>query len=97
MKTTKPPTHPGLIVREEIIKAFKVSVTEAAKCLGVTRNTLSALLNTKASLSPEMAVRIGKATRTPPAKWLELQVKYDLWKIEHKAIDVGDLTVNFPY
>ncbi len=56
------PTHPGEVLREDIIKPLGLTVTEAAKCLGVTRKTLSALINCKASLSPEMAVRIGKAT-----------------------------------
>ncbi len=70
MISHRKPAHPGKVVRKDIIKPLGLSVTEAAKRLGVTRKTLSALLNCKSSLSPEMAVRIGKATRTTPESWL---------------------------
>ncbi len=70
MSGKRKPTHPGEILREDVIKPLGLTVTEAAKRLGVTRKTLSELLNCKASLSPEMAVRISKATRTTPESWL---------------------------
>ncbi len=85
------PTHPGEVLREDIIKPLGISVTEAAKCLGVTRKTLSLLLNSKASLSPEMAVRIGKATRTTPESWLYMQAKLDLWTASKKSPKVKQL------
>jgi len=84
MKSRRRPTHPGEILREDVIKPLGLTVTEAAKRLGVTRKTLSALINCKASLSPEMAVRIGKATRTSPESWLYMQSKLDLWLAEQK-------------
>jgi len=84
MKSRRRPTHPGEILREDVIKPLGLTVTEAAKRLGVTRKTLSALINCKASLSPEMAVRIGKATRTSPESWLYMQSKLDLWFAEQK-------------
>ena len=84
------PTHPGEVLREDVIKPLGLTVTEAAKCLGVTRKTLSELLNCKASLSPEMAVRVSKATRTSPESWLYMQAKLDLWNAEQKPTKVEE-------
>jgi antitoxin HigA-1 len=80
MKIQRKPTHPGEILKEDVIKPLGLTVTEAAKRLGVTRKTLSALLNCKASLSPEMAIKIAKATETSPESWFNMQSKLDLWK-----------------
>ena len=91
MNTLRRPTHPGEILREDVIKHLGLTVTEAAKRLGVTRKTLSALINCKASLSPEMAVRIAKATRTSPESWLYMQAKLDLWLAEQKTTEVEEL------
>ena len=85
------PVHPGETLNEDVIKPLGLSVTEAAKRLGVTRKTLSALLNGKASLSPEMAVRIAKATNTSPESWLYMQAKLDLWIASRKAPKVQEL------
>ena len=85
------PTHPGEILREDVIIPLGLTVTEAAKRLGVTRKTLSALINCKASLSPEMAVRVGKATKTTPESWLYMQAKLDLWLAEQKPPEVEEL------
>lgn len=82
------PTHPGEVLREDVMKPLSLTVTEAAKRLGVTRKTLSELLNGKASLSPEMAVRISKATRTTSESWLYMQAKLDLWNAEQKPTKV---------
>jgi antitoxin HigA-1 len=82
------PTHPGEVIREDIIKPLGLTVTEAAKKLGVTRKTLSALLNCRASLSPEMAIRISKATNTTPESWLFMQAKLDLWNAAHTETKV---------
>ncbi len=79
MNRERKPTHPGKILYEDVIKAVGITVTEAAKRLGVTRKTLSLLLNCKVSLSPGMAIRIGKATNTTPESWLFMQAKLDLW------------------
>ena len=88
MTKKRKPTHPGLVLREDVIKPLGLTVTEAAKRLGVTRKTLSELLNCKSSLSPEMAVRISKATKTTPESWLNMQLKLDLWKAEQKPTKV---------
>ena len=90
MISRRKPIHPGEILREDIIKPLGLTVTDAAKCLGVTRKTLSALINCKASVSPEMAVRIAKATRTSPESWLYMQAKLDLWLAERKPTQVEE-------
>ena len=91
MKTRRKPTHPGEILREDIIKPLGLTVTEAANRLGVTRKTLSALVNCKASMSPEMAVRVAKATKTSPESWFYMQAKLDLWLAEQKPPKVREL------
>ncbi len=88
MTHRRKPTHPGEVLREDVINPLGITVTEAAKRLGVTRKTLSALINCKASMSPEMAVRIGKATKTSPESWLFMQAKLDLWFAEKKPTKV---------
>jgi len=73
------PTHPGEVLLEDIIKPFGLTITEAANNLGVSRKTLSELVNRKASLSPKMALRIAKATNTSPESWINMQSRLDLW------------------
>lgn len=85
------PTHPGEVLREDVIKPLGISVTEAASRLGITRKTLSALLNCKASLSPGMAIRIAKATRTSPESWLFMQAKLDIWLASQERTKVYEL------
>ncbi len=84
------PTHPGEVLREDVIKPLGLTITEAAKRLGVTRKTLSELVNCKSSISPEMAVRIGKATKTSPDSWLYMQAKLDLWIADQKPTKVKE-------
>ncbi len=90
MTHRRKPTHPGEVLREDVINPLGLTVTEAAKRLGVTRKTLSALINCKASMSLEMAVRIGKATKTSPESWLFMQAKLDLWFAEKKPTKVKE-------
>jgi len=87
----KPP-HPGETIRELCLKPLGLTVTAAAKSLGVTRKTLSELLNEHSGISPEMALRLSKAFNTTPESWLTQQMHYDLWKIKDKKIKVKDLT-----
>lgn len=89
MKMHNPP-HPGEIIREFCVDALNLTVTDAAKALGVTRKTLSALLNGRSGISPEMALRLAKVFGRTPESWLKLQIQYDLWQIEQK-IDLGNL------
>jgi antitoxin HigA-1 len=79
MMNKRKPTHPGEVLREDVMKPLGLTVTESARRLGVTRKTLSSLLNCRASLSPDMAIRIGQATNTSPESWLHMQAKLDLW------------------
>ena len=74
----KNPVHPGAIVRENCLKPLNLSVTEAAKRLGVRRQTLSNLVNAKASISIEMAYRLSKAFGSTPETWLGMQLAFDL-------------------
>jgi antitoxin HigA-1 len=82
--TKRKPTHPGEVLLEDVIKPLGITITQAAKDLGVTRKTLSELVNQKAGLSSEMAVRIGAATKTSPESWLSMQMKLDLWNAGQK-------------
>ena len=74
----KNPTHPGAIVREDCLEPLDLSVTEGAKRLGVGRQTLSNLVNEKASISIEMAYRLSKAFGSTPETWLSMQLAFDL-------------------
>ena len=72
------PPHPGGIVRRQCLEPLDLSVTEAAKALGVTRQALSDLVNEKAGVSVEMAIRLSKAFGSSPETWLGMQMAYDL-------------------
>ena len=90
MPNRRKPMHPGEVLREDVLKPLHLTVIEAAKRLNINRKTLSALLNVKSSLSPEMAVRIGKATMTTPESWLYMQAKFDLWLAEQQVVEVEE-------
>ena len=83
MKMHNPP-HPGEVLKELCLKPKVLSVTEAARALGVSRKTLSAILNGRAGISPEMAVRLSIAFDTTAESWLNQQVQYDLSQAERK-------------
>jgi addiction module HigA family antidote len=85
----KDPSHPGEIIRDVCIEGLKLNITEAAEALGVTRSALSRLINKKASVSPEMAVRLSKAFGSTPGFWLRLQLNYDLAQIEKRASQIS--------
>jgi addiction module HigA family antidote len=78
------PTHPGAVFREDVLKPLGLSVTDAAKMLGVTRKALSEFVNEKSALSPQMALRIAQATNTSAESWLTMQLKCALWKARSK-------------
>jgi addiction module HigA family antidote len=74
------PPHPGGTVRRQCLDPLDLSVTEAAKGLGVTRQALSDLVNGKAGISIDMAIRLSKAFGSSPETWLGMQMAYDLWQ-----------------
>lgn len=76
------PPHPGEVIQELCLTPLNLSVTDAAKALGVSRKTLSAILNGKAGISPEMAVRLSIAFNTTAESWLNQQMQYELWQAE---------------
>ena len=84
------PPHPGEVLRELCLEPLNLSVTRAAEALGVSRKTLSSILNGHAGISPEMALRLAKAFGTTPESWLNQQMQYDLWVTEQ---NVGKLKV----
>jgi addiction module HigA family antidote len=84
------PPHPGEIIRDQCLEPLGLSVTDAAKGLGVTRKALSELLNGHAGISPEMAIRLEKAFGSTAETWLRMQLEYDLWQTQQRA---GELKV----
>jgi addiction module HigA family antidote len=78
-RPAREPTHPGAILREDVLPAIGEAVAAAAKKLGVTRQHLHRILAEKAPVSPEMALRLGKFCGNGPELWLRLQQNYDLW------------------
>lgn len=73
------PPHPGEFIREICIQPLEISVTDAAAALGVSRKTLSEVLNGRAGVSPEMAIRLEQAFGGTAESWLRMQVNYDIW------------------
>ena len=78
------PPHPGEVLKRLCLEPLGLSVTEAAKALGVSRKTLSSILNGRAGISPEMAVRLSIAFDTTAESWLNQQIQYDLWQAERR-------------
>lgn len=79
------PTHPGAILREDILPALKMTQTKLAELLDVSRLRVSELLYEKRALSPEMAVRISKLLNTSPESWLRMQETVDLWTVQQET------------
>ena len=84
----KNPAHPGEVIRAFCVEPLDLTITEAAKALGVSRKTLSALLNGRCGISPEMAIRLSKAFGGSAESWLIQQAQYDLAQLEEKARDI---------
>ena len=86
--TMKQPCHPGAIIKYDIVDALGLSVTAAAAALGVSRKTLSELVNERAGVSADMAVRLTKAFGGSARLWLDMQTAHDLSKIKQSTIKV---------
>ena len=92
------PVHPGEVIRETCLEPLGLSVTAAAKGLGVTRKALSKLLNGHSGVSPDMAIRLQKVGWSTAETWLRMQMQYDLWLAEQRAdkIKVTKFAVSAP-
>ena len=82
------PPHPGGIVRRQCLAPLGLSVTTAARGLGITRQALSGLVNERAGVSVDMAIRLSKAFGSTPETWLSLQTAYDLWLARERASEI---------
>ena len=93
MKMHNPP-HPGEVLRQLCLEPLNLTVTDAARSLGVSRKALSSILNGRAGISPEMAVRLSIAFNTSAESWLNQQLQYDLWHAEknRKRLRVAKLS-----
>jgi addiction module HigA family antidote len=86
-KRLRRPTHPGGILRRHYIEPLSMTVSGLAGVLGVSRKTLSEIVNEHASITPDMALRLSKAFKTTPELWLNMQRNYDLWQASQKSDD----------
>jgi antitoxin HigA-1 len=85
LKRNLPPVHPGEILREEYIKDRNLTITEVAQGLGVARGNLSAVVNERAGISPELAVKLSEAFGNSAQFWITLQKNYEIWHAEQKV------------
>ncbi|MEJ5312247.1 MAG: HigA family addiction module antitoxin [Anaerolineae bacterium] len=91
------PPHPGEVIKELCLVPLGLTVTRAAKALGVSRKTLSAILNGRAGISPEMAIRLSLAFDTSAESWLNQQVQYDLWLARQNQPELRVENLTFLY
>lgn len=87
----RPPTHPGAVLREDVLPALGMTQTEFARRLGVSRLSVSQLLHERRALSPEMAARVAKLLHAAPEIWLRMQAARDLWEIERDPARLADV------
>jgi antitoxin HigA-1 len=85
------PTHPGAVLREDVLPVLNMTQTELARRLGVSRLTVSELLLEKRALSPEMAARVGKLLHSTPESWLRMQAAVDLWELQQHPERLADV------
>ena len=93
MKQLRKQVHPGKVFLLDVLQPLGLTVTDAARMMGITRKTLSELVNEKSSCSPQMALRMATVTNTSAESWLAMQAKLDLW--EARQIELG-LLQEFP-
>ena len=94
VEVPRPEPHPGEVLKLLCLNPLNLTITAAARGLGVSRKTLSSILNGRAGISPEMAVRLSIAFNTSAESWLNQQLQYDLWHAERrrKRLHVTKLT-----
>jgi addiction module HigA family antidote len=86
-KMKRQPTHPGIIIKEDYLKPLSISIKDMALTLGISRKTLSKIINTRGAVTPDMALRLSRAFDTTPDLWLNLQKNYDLWHAVNDSKD----------
>jgi antitoxin HigA-1 len=84
-KMERQPTHPGKIIKEDYLIPLSIAINELASVLGVSRKTLSKIVNARGAITPDMALRLSRAFDTTPIFWLNLQKNFDLWQAEHSS------------
>jgi len=94
-ETVRKPTHPGIVLKEDVLVPLGISITQAAEYMGISRKTLSAIVNGRTSLTTDMAMRIAEATNTTPESWLEMQTRLSLWEAKQHKPDVKVFTECF--
>lgn len=82
MKSEMKPVHPGAVLREDVLKEMKISITKAARELNVSRKQLSEIVNETSSISAEMAVRLESGFGINAEFWLDMQKNFDIWKVK---------------
>lgn len=87
LRRNRAPTHPGELLREDVLPALDLSITDFAAKLHVSRQQIHRVLSTQAGVSPEMALRLGKFCGNGPDLWLNMQKAYDLWHAREKLAD----------
>ena len=91
-RMNRKPTHPGGVIRRMHMEPLRLTVTQLAAILGVSRKTLSKIINERAGISPDMALRMSRAFNTTPELWLNLQKSHDLWVAEHELTGWENVT-----
>lgn len=86
-KMTRKPTHPGEIIKAHYMEPLSLTITSLAESLGISRKTLSSIVNERSGVTPEMALRLSRAFNTSAQLWLNLQRNYDLWVAENESSD----------
>ena len=81
---SRQPTHPGEILRQDVLPALELSVSEAARQLRISRHTLHRVLSGRSAVTPEMALRLGKFCGNGPHLWLRMQQAHDLWRAQQQ-------------
>jgi len=86
MEKSRKPVHPGKVFIQDVLIPLGLTVTDAAKMMGITRKSLSEFVNEKSSCTVQMALRIAEVTNTSAESWLSMQIKLDLWKARQKKL-----------
>jgi addiction module HigA family antidote len=81
------PAHPGRILRNHYLEPLSTTLTDMARVLGVSRKTISKIVNERGSITSDMALRLSRAFRTSPELWLNLQNNYDLWHAANSSVE----------